>query len=285
LRNKILLIAILILILSIGTTAHADLAERVAGHWSESEISETFMAYYFPYLAKNGFENFDPNGFTTRQEFSVSLISLFREHDYTVSGLGDTGALTRIDMAYEMGRRLVEAGFEIGPDYQITFQDTTSVSEDRVAHLTLLHQLGVVKGESNSVFNPARKLTQAEAVVLLQRLDAVFKKETDIPFKITWNSEAYDRKEEMTTIIADDVVLIEITKQFNTPGYGLDVEKVVASGDLYRIHFKITPPPSDAILPQVITYKTLTIEIPRESLGEPPYNFVVEGFRTTGENR
>lgn len=259
----------------------AQLESKLEGHWARNEIDKTFMAYYFPYMAKNSFEGFEPNTGTTKQDFTLSLISLFRDRGYEVSGLGDPGILTRRDMASIIGSRLVETGFAIDGSYQLPFTDISSMSEAEKGYLSLLHQLGIVKGESNSVFNPIRRLSQAEAVVLVQRLDGVLKKQNEISFQVTNNEQSYDKQEEMATMIGEDKVTLIITKEFPTPGYFLEIEKIVRENELFRIHFRIDQPDPDMIYPQVITYQTLTVEIPKAELGEPPYNFVVEGFRIT----
>lgn len=280
-RRKLLLSLVLIFVLSLGSITFAQLESKLEGHWAKNEIDKTFMAYYFPYMAKNNFEGFEPNTGTSKQDFTLSLISLFKDRGYEVSGLGDPGILTRRDMASIIGSRLVEAGFTVDSSYQLPFTDIGSMSEVEKGYLSLLHQLGVVKGESNSVFSPIRRLSQAEAVVLIQRLDGVLKKQSEISFQIIDSEQSYDKQEEMTTMIGDEKVTLIITKEFPTPGYSIEIEKIVREKELFRIYFKINQPDPDMIYPQVITYQTLTVEIPKAELGEPPYNFVVEGFRTT----
>lgn len=284
-RRKLLLSLVLILALSIGSAAFAQLESKLEGHWAKNEIDKTFMAYYFPYMAKNSFEGFEPNTGTTKQDFNLSLISLFKDRGYEVFGLGDPGILTRNEMASAIGSRLVEAGFSIDSSYQLPFTDLGSMSEANKGYLSLLHQLGIVKGESNSVFSPVRRLTQAEAVVLLQRLDGILKKQSEISFQVVNSVQSYDSQEEMTTMIGDDKVTLLITKEFPSPGYSIEIQRIERDNELFRIHFKINQPDPDMMYPQVITYQTLTVEIPRSELGEPPYNFVVEGFRTTSELR
>lgn len=280
-RRKLLLSLVLIFVLSLGSITFAQLESKLEGHWAKNEIDKTFMAYYFPYMAKNNFEGFEPNTGTSKQDFTLSLISLFKDRGYEVSGLGDPGILTRRDMASIIGSRLVEAGFTVESSHQLPFTDVGSMSEVEKGYLSLLHQLGVVKGESNSVFSPIRRLSQAEAVVLIQRLDGVLKKQSEISFQIIDSEQSYDKQEEMTTMIGDEKVTLIITKEFPTPGYSIEIEKIVREKELFRIYFKINQPDPDMIYPQVITYQTLTVEIPKAELGEPPYNFVVEGFRTT----
>lgn len=280
-RRKLLLSLVLIFVLSLGSITFAQLESKLEGHWAKNEIDKTFMAYYFPYMAKNNFEGFEPNTGTSKQDFTLSLISLFKDRGYEVSGLGDPGILTRRDMASIIGSRLVEAGFTVESSHQLPFTDVGSMSEVEKGYLSLLHQLGVVKGESNSVFSPIRRLSQAEAVVIIQRLDGVLRKQSEISFQIIDSEQSYDKQEEMTTMIGDEKVTLIITKEFPTPGYSIEIEKIVREKELFRIYFKINHPDPDMIYPQVITYQTLTVEIPKAELGEPPYNFVVEGFRTT----
>ena len=51
----------------------------------------------------------------------------------------------------------------------------------------------------------------------------------------------------------------------------MTIDKVAREKDGFKIYFDIQPPKPDSIQLQIITYKTITIEIEKNVLGEPPY--------------
>ena len=57
------------LILSMGLPALASMEDKLSNHWSKDEINKEFLTYYFPYLAKDDFEYFDPNGSIAENDF------------------------------------------------------------------------------------------------------------------------------------------------------------------------------------------------------------------------
>ncbi len=277
-RTKTIILA-LVFILTISSVSFGDITEKLSGHWADKDINRTFMAYYFPYLTKNNFRDFNPNEGIENQNFTLSTISLFNKHYFDVDGLDNLGVLKRSEMLSILGSRLESIGVKVSQSHPLNFRDVDSLSQDGKRYLRLLNEKGIIIGEGNNIFNPNRNLTQAEAVIVLQRLDKVLKEENIIPFKVLGTVQTYNGQEEMITKIEDELVKITITKEFPTPGYSITVDKIQREGEVFRIYFTITPPDPDLIQPQVITYKTLTIEIQKSELGEGPYNFVVDGFR------
>lgn len=277
-RSKIIIL-VLVFILTLSSVVYGDISEKLSGHWADKDINRTFMAYYFPYLTKNNFRDFSPNEGIENQNFTLSTISLFNKHYFEVDGLDNLGIIKRSEMLNIVGSRLESIGIMGSLEYPLNFKDVNDLNEEQVRYLKLLNEKGVIIGEGNSIFNPNRNLTQAEAVIVLQRLDKILKEENDISFKILSIVQAYNGQEEMITKVEDEIVKITITKEFPTPGYTLTVDKIQRESDVYRIFFTITPPDPDLMQAQVITYKTITLEIEKSELGEEPYNFVVDGFR------
>lgn len=76
----------------------------------------------------------------------------------------------------------------------------------------------------------------------------------------------------------DQTIEIIIRKQFGTPGYSMSIDKIVEDGDgNYSVYLSVTPPDLDAILSQVITYKTIIVEIDKKDLKDsPPYFFKIK---------
>ena len=278
-KRTVSVIMILTLILASGPAAFGAVIDKLEGHWSESLISDEFTSRYFPYLAKENFKGLSPDGTISRENFTLSLASLFRDMGYTVDGIAAPGTLARSGMADILGDRLVQIGMTSGQDHQMPFGDVSYLQVKTQNNLRLLHREGIITGEKDSVFNPARNLTQAEAIVVLQRTQSAIREWKDISFRTLGVTQNYSNQEEVTTRLSENVVTLVVTKEFPTPGYTLKVDRIVREADRYRVDVTITPPEPGTILPQVITYKTITVEIDREELGEPPYDFAVEGFR------
>ncbi|HZK00672.1 MAG TPA: protease complex subunit PrcB family protein, partial [Tissierellaceae bacterium] len=68
------------------------------------------------------------------------------------------------------------------------------------------------------------------------------------------------------------------TKQFPTPGYTMDIKNIIKTEEGYKIILDIKSPDSDTMIIQVITYQTISIEIPKDELGDTPYNFILDGY-------
>jgi hypothetical protein len=278
-RKLISIFMIFALIIASGPAAFGAVIEKLEGHWSRSLISDEFTNRYFPYLAKESFKELDPEGNISREDFTLSLASLFKDMGYTVDGIAVPGTLTRSGMGDIVGERLVQIGFKEAQDHQMPFGDVASLGVETQNNLRLLHREGIINGESNSIFNPDRNLTQAEAIIVLQRTQSAIRDWEDVSFITLGVTQNYSNQEEVTTRVSENVVTLVVTKEFPTPGYTIKVDSISREGDHYRVDFTITPPEPGTIVPQVITYKTITIEIDREELGEPPYDFSVEGFR------
>ncbi len=267
------------LVLVSGSTAFGDMQEKLDGHWAGNSIDKTFASFYFPYLARDDFQIFKPDGEISRENFTLSLASLFKGEGYNVSGIEIPGVLTRKGMTSIVGERLMEIGLDSAEGHSLPFGDTSSLDNEAINSLKLLHREGIVMGESNSVFNPGRKLTQAEAIVVLQRTQSAIKGFKELDFRTLGVTQNYTNQEEITIRVAENVVTLVVTKEFPTPGYTISVKSILRENNHFKVYFKITPPDPGTILPQVITYKTITIEMDRKELGEAPYDFVVEGFR------
>ena len=278
-KRTVSVIMVLTLILASGPAAFGAVIDKLEGHWSESLISDEFTSHYFPYLAKEDFQELEPDGSISREDFTLSLASLFMDMGYTVDGIETPGTLTRSGMADIVGERLIEIGIEDAQDHQMPFGDVASLGVETQNNLRLLHREGIINGESNSVFNPNRNLTQAEAIIVLQRTQSAIRDWEDVSFITLGVTQNYSNQEEVTTRVSENVVTLVVTKEFPTPGYTIKVDSISREGDHYRVDFSIAPPEPGTMVPQVITYKTITIEIDREELGEPPYDFSVEGFR------
>ena len=96
-----------------------------------------------------------------------------------------------------------------------------------------------------------------------------------IPFKIKTVEQAFSSRAEGIVLKDLETFLeISITKEFPTPGYDLEVKEIIEKdkGE-FEIILSIIPPREGSILLQVITYKTILIEVDKYYLGDGPYTF------------
>ncbi len=88
-----------------------------------------------------------------------------------------------------------------------------------------------------------------------------------IPFKVIDSFQKSSNREGVEVDTTEDKVILQITKQFATPGYSMDVDEVLKENDECIVSLSVKPPKVDAMLMQVITYKTIVIEMDKEKLG------------------
>ena len=204
---------------------------------------------------------FDPQGLLSEQEFTSSLASLFADYQYELSISDSNKVLSREDIAYLLGNKLVEIGLELNTSVDLPFKDIDTMSNESKESLKLLYFNKIILGDTNSNFGPNRDLTHVEGVIVLQRVKEVLESMNEIAFKTLGIVQTYNNQEELIVKEENEKVLLTVTKQFPTPGYTMTVDRIMKTGKNYKIFFNIAEPRPDMILPQVITYKTLTIEI------------------------
>ena len=272
------MILILVGVLLTTTISFGTIGDKRSNHWAKNEVDKMFVANYFPYLAKNNFEKFDPSGPISEQEFNLSLNSLLKDFEFDVKGLGGTYHMSRGDMVNILGSKLLEVGIKNKDSSNIPFVDVNTMNSNSQASLKLLYSHGIIKGDSNSTYGPGRGLSQVEAIIILQRVKGVLEKMNSIAFETLGIVQTFNNQEEIIITNNDKKVLVTITKQFPTPGYTMSVDKIMKTGADYKIYFNIIPPSPDSIQLQVITYKTLTMEIEKSQLGNPPYKFTFDGY-------
>lgn len=275
------IITILAILLLTSSVVYGDLNEKIGTHWSKSTIERGFVDSYFPYLAENNYSRFNPNGRITAAEFSRSINLLFNQYNFNTETLRGEGNLSREEMVNILGGKLKALGILTDGSVNLPFNDISSMSKENIDMLKILYKAGIIQGDTNTQFSPNRDLSQAEAVITLQRARGPLgNAKASIPFKILGTMQSFKGNEEITVIPQDEKVLVTITKEFPTPGYSMEIEDIVKTGNGYKINFNIEGPPKDSIQLQVITYKTITLEIGKEVLGDGPYNFILDGYNT-----
>lgn len=274
---------LVLIILSTSFTVFAGMEEKVKDHWSKDIIDKNFVAYYFPYLAKNNFINFNPDDKINDKDFSLSLRSLSKDYKLGPTSLGPVldKPLTRKEVVKLIGNKLTNIEALEVNSKKHSFKDVNTMDKESIVLLRLLFDLGIINGISEDEFAPDDFIVQSEAVIILQRVKGVLDNMKEISFTSKGIVQSYNNQEAVRVKQKDDKVLVTITKEFATPGYLLGIDKIVVDKDKYRVDLDITPPKEDAILPQVITYKTITIEIEENELtGQAPYAFIVEGIKS-----
>lgn len=282
-KKTISILLVLVLLLS-STITYGSIADKLSNHWADRIINRSFVAYYFPYLAKDSFARFDTIGTITAQDFNISLASLFKDYGYTVSGVGDSGNLSRSKMVDVLGTKLLEIGLKIDENMEIPFKDINTMSSNSIELLRILYNNKIVVGDPNSNFSPNRDLSQVESIIILQRVKEVLETMNIITFNTLGIVQSYNNQEELIIQEENNKILLTVTKQFPTPGYSMAVNKIMKEGNSYRVYFDITTPRPDSIQLQVITYKTLTMEIEKNLLNGGPYNFILDGFNSVISN-
>lgn len=281
--KKIISFMLVLIILSTSFTVFAGMEEKVKDHWSKDIIDKNFVAYYFPYLAKNNFINFNPDDKINDKDFSLSLRSLSKDYKLGPTSLGPVldKPLTRKEVVKLIGNKLTNIeGLEVNSKKH-SFKDVNTMDKESIVLLRLLFDLGIINGISEDEFAPDDFIVQSEAIIILQRVKGVLDNMKEISFTSKGIVQSYNNQEAVRVKQKDDKVLVTITKEFATPGYLLGIDKIVVDKDKYRVDLDITPPKEDSILPQVITYKTITIEIEENELtGQAPYAFIVEGIKS-----
>ena len=276
LTSTILIIAIILC----SSFSFASISEKLTNHWADSQINRSFVAYYFPYLSRDYFANFEPNEGISEQDFILSIASLFKDLGYDISLEGSPASITRENMVSILGSRLMDIGLEVENNTILPFKDVNTMSNDSIELLRLLYSNNIILGDSNTSFSPNRNLSQVESIIILQRVKEVLERMNTIAFKTLGIVQSYNNQEEIIIKEEKDKLLVTITKGFPTPGYSMTVDKILRERGSYRVYFDITPPAADSIQLQVVTYKTLTLEIDKGQLIIGPYNFKLDGFNS-----
>ncbi|MFA5575912.1 MAG: S-layer homology domain-containing protein [Tissierellaceae bacterium] len=280
--KRITFLALALLII-FSTMAFASAGEKLSNHWSKDYIELDFLAYYFPYLARDGFGKFNPESIIKSGDFSLSLASLSKDYnmDISIENFGLSKNLSRKEAVVFIGGKILEDDTLKYDKKDIPFLDINTMDKESIELLKVLYNLGIIYGVSEKKFDPDRELTQAEAVIILQRLKAVWEELKDVDFVLKGMVQSYSSQEDIIVKEEEDRVLVTITRQFPTPGYSMNVEKILRDKGQCRIYLNIDLPRADTDQAQVITYKTMTIEIEKEELTQgPPFIFTVEEIKS-----
>lgn len=274
-RRTVISIILLILMLVVSIISFAIPEEKLKNHWAKGEVDEKFVERYFPYLTLEDYKSFKPNDLITKEEFTKSFSLLLEDYGYSFESEDSSGNLTRGELASILGGKLLEYNILEEAVGEVPFNDINNLPEEDKKLILYLHEKGILKGRTRNTYNPMSKVTQIESIIVLQRVKGVLEPMKNIPFNVIGSSQNYSSTVEGVQVEdLNKTVTVSITRMFSTPGYSMEVKKVLGQiGGEYRVSVSITPPKEGTILPQVITYKTISIEIDKNYLENPPYKF------------
>lgn len=284
--KKIMTFFSILLIASISLCVSALAKSKLSGHWAEKLVDEKFIEKHFENLVENDFKKFDPDEDITAQDFKQALNSVLKECGYLV-GTGeedlDDDIILRKEAAVMIADELLENNIVQEKQKLINpFKDLKDLDKEQVEKILLLNNLGILKGVSETLFLPEGKVTQIQAIIMLQRVrDFIIETfQKDIPFKVIDESKSYSSVEAGITVEeGEDTVLVSVVEKFPNPGYSMKVDKIKRQGNIYKILLDVEEPDPDKVYSQVITYNNIILEISKDDLGKPPYFFKMEGAK------
>jgi hypothetical protein len=276
-KRVFILAFLLILMLVISIVSFAIPEEKLKNNWAKGEVDEKFVERYFPHLTLEDYKSFRPNDLITKKEFTKSFSLLLGDYGYSFESEDSSENLTREELASMVGGKLLEYNIIEETVGEVPFNDIKSLPKEDKKLIRCLYGKGILKGRTRNTYNPMSKVTQIESIIVLQRVKGVLEPMKNIPFNVIGSSQSYSSTVEGVQVEdLNKTVTVNITRMFSTPGYSMEVKKVLGQiGGEYRISVSVTPPREDAILPQVITYRTISIEIDKNYLENTPYKFKV----------
>ncbi|WP_025640690.1 protease complex subunit PrcB family protein [Schnuerera ultunensis] len=277
-KRAVVLFLIFVLVMPSSAFGSTGMEQKLGNHWSKERIQKDFLLYYFPYLARENFNRLNPNDPFYEDEFLLSFSSLLKEKGYTRTEIGWKMKMTRIDMAQILGKKLLDIKAIKSSDGTIPFTDMEGISVEKKKALADLFHAGLINGQSKSKFNPYAYATQAEVIILLQRISDFLDQISNIPFTLSGMVQSYSGVEGISSKSENNKVFVTITKSFPTSGYSMEIERILREEDKYKVYLNITPPSKNSEHLTVITFKTITVEIDKVNLGDPPYSFVWGNF-------
>lgn len=276
-KRAFVLVFLLTLMLVVSIVSFAIPEEKLKNNWAKREVDEEFVERYFPYLTLGDYKSFRPNDLITKEEFTKSFSLLLEDYGYSFESEDSSENLTRGELASMVGGKLLEYNIIEETEGEVPFNDIKNLPEEDKKLIRYLYEKGILKGRTRNTYNPMSKVTQIESIIVLQRVKGVLESMKNIPFNVIGSYQNYSSTVEGVQVKdLNKTVAVNITRMFSTPGYSMKVEKVLGQiGGEYRISVSITPPKEGAVLPQVITYNIISIEIDKNYLEDPPYKFKV----------
>lgn len=270
------------------STVFASFRERLEGHWSQKTLSEKVVSEYFPTKAANDFKDLMPKKEMMRSEVIDALNRVYEKYGKKMLMNPESAEIIKRGEILELLKPALLQGETLPtPTSEVSFKDWNNRTPEERQLLALLVERKIINGVSGTHFAPDRAMTQSEVMIVVQRLVRMMERETaesqlqtgkEIPFRLLGQSQTYNDSEGFFFREEGEKILLSVTKRFPTPGYTLKVDKILSGtkGLLVKWH---ADTPGDMIVPQVITYQAVSIEILKSDLPkDTPIQFFVEGF-------
>lgn len=289
-RIKKWLVPGLVGMMLLGTTftSFAGFHERLEGHWSQKLLKENTVSEYFPMRAANDFAELLPKKEMMRSEVIDALNRLYEKYGKTgLMNPENAELIKRKEILELLKPALMQKDILPKPKREVFFEDWKEMKPEERQVLGLLVEKKILNGISETRFAPDRGMTQSEVMIVVQRLDRMMAQEKaetqlqtgkEVPFRLLGQSQSYNDSEGFSFHDEGEKIRLSVTKRFPTPGYTLTIDKILVGteGLLVKWH---ADTPGNMIVPQVITYQTVSIEILKSDLPkDAPMNVFVEGF-------
>lgn len=267
------------LVFSVCLTGITLANPKLSGHWAESAIEQGFMERHFTGLAENDFAAFLPDENISERDFKLGMDSILKEWgvERKESEEKTEKVLTRWEAAIIVADELLNNGIVVEREnLSVPFQDLQDLSQEQINKIMLLNNLGIMKGDPQNHFAPHDKLTQAQAIIILQRTKNIIESTGHIPFTIIDEKVEYSSAEEGVSVEEkEDTVIVKIVQALAHPGYAAKVKSIRKNNGINEIYLEIQEPDPEKFYNQVITYHTIILEIAKKDLGKAPYSFEI----------
>ncbi|WP_432407402.1 S-layer homology domain-containing protein [Wukongibacter sp. M2B1] len=295
LKKFCITICIVLVAVSSSKVAYGDFEEVLKDHWAKDIVNEEFVKRNFPHLLKMDSKYFEPDSNIAEESFTEALERFILFYDEGQK-LGLDKLLNEKIMSNDNLEKNQESKIILRKDaaeiianlldtklqeqsIEISFKDIQGLEETYIEAIRKLYAYGIVKGNFEEGFEPEKPVTQIEAIIMLQRLEAVVKESMKIiPFNVTNKESLNSGKEGFEVKESDGKVIVNITKALPNPGYDVEIGNVkrILKGR-YKIDLETKTPDPDKIYAQVITYKNITFEVNKELL-DSEYKFDLSPF-------
>ncbi|MBN4062957.1 S-layer homology domain-containing protein [Alkaliphilus sp. AH-315-G20] len=278
-KNKIAISLSTILVL-LTISAYSNSFESIfSGHWAEKHIEPDFYETYFEKHVSSLQSEFLLNGAITKGDF-YSILGCLTQETVTIPLteeeknkplLRKTAVMWLINAIEDEERKVVY------DEKENMFIDIKGLEKSEKESVLRAHSIGLINGYSERIFAPNDKVTYAQAMILMQRLNnKIMITENTIPFvTIETIQEHTARQEGLFVSEKEDKIIITVVQRFNTSGYQLEVANIVKLGDAkYAISLNITKPDPKHMVLQVISFVRTTIEIDKKHV-DSNYTFEV----------
>lgn len=272
--------------------AYPGIAEKIKGHWSEKHLRPQFIALYLPQYGYESFKKFEPSAFMTQSATYHALKAMYKEYGLRALDYKEdvNKVMKRKDILVLLAPITEQYASETVPE--LKFQDIKSLTNEERKNLAILVNLGIIKGVSTKSFAPEKDMSQSEVAIVLQRVydlvahpfvDALPKQNEKLSFVTSDYERSYDSTEGTSFSEDESSLYITVTKRFSTPSATLHIMRVYASEQGFHVDLKTTGLYEGAVVPQVITYESITVQIPKSEIPKDTPHRVL-GVGITEEN-